>query len=100
MRMTGCQNVSVACHVISSSNPGEVYRVHWLRAKARKTRWMEEVILLKSEMEWMHGFFLFKAKKWDVVKDKAVEKGDRGLECYAVRQADVYIKLAGICQLE
>ncbi|KAG2094376.1 uncharacterized protein F5147DRAFT_763866 [Suillus discolor] len=30
----------------------EFYRVHWLRAKALRDRWREEMILVKLEMDW------------------------------------------------
>ena len=32
-------------------NLNVVYRVHWLRAKAQKTRWIEELQCLQVEME-------------------------------------------------
>jgi len=32
----------------------QVYRVNWLRAKARMDRWQEEVTLVQNETRWMH----------------------------------------------
>ncbi|KAG2365444.1 hypothetical protein BDR07DRAFT_1277135 [Suillus spraguei] len=39
----------------------EFYRVHWLWAKALRDRWMEEISLVQSEMDWTCNFFLWKA---------------------------------------
>ncbi|KIK71983.1 hypothetical protein PAXRUDRAFT_800527, partial [Paxillus rubicundulus Ve08.2h10] len=35
----------------------EFYRGHWLRAKALKDRWEEEVELLRAEGKWTINFF-------------------------------------------
>ncbi|KAG1868406.1 hypothetical protein F4604DRAFT_1584764, partial [Suillus subluteus] len=37
------------------------YRVHWLRTKALRDQWVEELILVEHEMGWTLEFFLFKA---------------------------------------
>ena len=97
MQMTGCPSVSTKYTPCGEANPREVYRVHWLRAKARKNRWNEEVVLLESETGWTHKFFQSKADEWDAVKKRAEEEGDRGLDCYAARQNDLYNRLADIC---
>ena len=34
-----------------------VYRISWLRAKARYTRWEEELSLVKHEMTWTVAWF-------------------------------------------
>lgn len=41
-----------------------VYRVSWLRAKARKTRWCEEEDLVSHEMLFVILFHLREAKLW------------------------------------
>ena len=97
MKMTGCPSVSVKWALCSEANPRQVYRVHWLRAKAQKDRWNEEIILLESETGWVRAFFTSKADEWNVVKKEAMDKGDRGLDCYAAWQNDMYTKLADIC---
>ena len=43
-----------------------VYRVHWLKAKARRDRWLEERTLLSNEMDWAVAFFKTQATSWDV----------------------------------
>ena len=50
-----------------------VYRVHWLRARARFHRWSEELVLTKNEMEWSTRFFFTKAREWDTY----ISAGDR-----------------------
>jgi hypothetical protein len=41
-----------------------VYRVHWLKAKARRDRWAEEATLVSHEMDWTIAFFHKQASKW------------------------------------
>jgi hypothetical protein len=45
-------------------NSNAVYQVHWLRAKAQKTRWIEELQCLQVEMESAIRFFQFQEKSW------------------------------------
>jgi hypothetical protein len=47
-----------------------VYRVHWLKAKARRDRWREEQILVASEMEWTELFFRHRASRWKALATK------------------------------
>ena len=42
-----------------------VYRVNWLRAKARKDRWEEEMELVVSEMNWTVECFKYHEKRWE-----------------------------------
>lgn len=55
-----------------------VYRVHWLKAKARRDRWREEQILVASEMEWTEQFFRYRASRWKalVTKPSAIASPD------------------------
>ncbi|KIM63801.1 hypothetical protein SCLCIDRAFT_116566, partial [Scleroderma citrinum Foug A] len=76
----------------------EFYQVHWLRAKAKKDRWVEEVELLQLEQGWTQNFFSHQATLWKERGARAVLAGDRGLACYAARQIDMYTKLGRICQ--
>ncbi|KAK7679233.1 hypothetical protein QCA50_017811 [Cerrena zonata] len=81
----------------SSSTPEfmeEMLRVNWLRAKARRDRWKEEKILLKSEMQWTRNYFKHTEKTWlDRSKDTTV-----GAECYALRQAYNWRRFAHLAQ--
>jgi hypothetical protein len=47
-----------------SDLPLLVYRVHWLRSRARFHRWQEELRLTTNEMEWTTRFFLAKSQEW------------------------------------
>ena len=89
--------MSVKYALCIEANSREVYRMHWLQAKARKNRWNEEIVLLEAETGWTRAFFRSKADEWNALKKEAVEKGDRGLDCYATWQNDLYHKLADIC---
>ena len=97
MKMTGCPSVSVQYTLSIEANLREVYRVHWLQAKARKDRWNEEIMLLEAETGWTRAFFTLKADKWNALKKEGGENGDHRLACYAARQNDLYHKLADIC---
>jgi hypothetical protein len=82
-----------------------VYRVHWLRSKALRDRWEEELLLVSHEMDWAARFFVYKAEQW-VLRMKtpdpsmsSMEKTTNvsesaGYRCYAARQAYVYHQLA------
>lgn len=55
--------VAILC-VIILTYPPQVYRVNWLRARAKQRRWSEELILTQNEMEWTTRFFYFKSRQW------------------------------------
>ena len=66
--MTEC----VFCFVLSFLSLIEyliVYRLHWLRARARKHRWQEELLLTKYEMQWTVRFFMYMARLWQTRRD-------------------------------
>ncbi|KAG1775151.1 hypothetical protein EV702DRAFT_973795 [Suillus placidus] len=72
----------------------EFYRVHWLRAKALRDRWREELILVKLEMDWTHNFFLWKATQWGNRMQESLDKRLPGHACYSGRQSQMYSLLA------
>jgi len=41
-----------------------VYRVHWLRVKAQKTQWIEELQCLQVEMESAVRYFRHQEQFW------------------------------------
>ncbi|KAH9478866.1 hypothetical protein JR316_0009328 [Psilocybe cubensis] len=53
----------------------EFFRLNWLRARAQRNRWQEELALTKKEMEWTVRFYVYMAKTWrarhDFVPDRA-----------------------------
>ncbi|KAG1908654.1 uncharacterized protein F5891DRAFT_937647, partial [Suillus fuscotomentosus] len=72
----------------------QVYRVHWLRAKALWDRWREEMLLVKLEMDWTCKFFLWKTTQWGEHMQESLEKHLPGHGCYAGRQSQMYSLLA------
>ncbi|KAJ3527505.1 hypothetical protein NMY22_g9765 [Coprinellus aureogranulatus] len=70
----------------------DLYRVSWLQAKARRDRWREELILLRSEMDWSMNYFKFKSREW---MDLASQPGaTAGQICYALRQSEQWEHLS------
>jgi len=62
-----------------------VYRVHWLRAKAKFDRAREQVTLLPYEMDWTILYFRTQVTRWSSRREKVGD--DRlGHICYADRQ--------------
>lgn len=70
-----------------------VHRVNWLRARARLTRWQEEVVLIKTEMDSTIRFFTVQAEKWTarVISKSSVTPGH---VCYAKKQESMWTNLA------
>jgi hypothetical protein len=68
-----------------------VYRVSWLRSKARHDRWVEQEGTLRSEMGWTISFFNNQENAWN--KRAALRRGN-GHEAYALRQAAMWGKFS------
>ncbi|KAJ7016350.1 hypothetical protein C8F04DRAFT_1281664 [Mycena alexandri] len=66
-------------------------RVEWSKAKARKERWEEEVMLLREEMKRVLRFLRWRAVWWETRRATRREEVSAelraGLEAYAARQA-------------
>jgi hypothetical protein len=69
-----------------------VYRVNWLRAKARYDQWSEEHILIPNEMNWTQLFFLNKANEWAGLSNLVPDKP--GHVCFAEGQISMWKELA------
>jgi hypothetical protein len=70
----------------------EVQRVHWIRARAQKSRWEEELLLVRYEMDWTTRSFLHKAQEW---QDRFEEPNvDPGPKAYAARQSSQWRHVA------
>jgi hypothetical protein len=70
----------------------EVQRVHWIRARAQKNRWEEELLLVKYEMEWTTRSFLHKAGEWqESFEEPNIDPGPRA---YAARQSSQWRRMA------
>ena len=63
-----------------------VYRVNWLRAKARVDRWLEEVTLVKHEMQWTILWFQHQANLWTEHSKREDVDLPMGHKAYAVKQ--------------
>ncbi|KAG2126646.1 hypothetical protein BD769DRAFT_1357508 [Suillus cothurnatus] len=64
-----------------------VYRVNWLKAKARWNRWEEELSLVQHEMGWTIGWFKYQEEKWHQQWNEAMKSGHQP---YAYRQVLVW----------
>src|SRR3977135_2935338 len=74
-----------------------VYRISWLRAKARYTRWKEEHMLVRNEMTWTIKWFEHHCKLWEGrFTDIDDEESSDRLRCYALKQARLW-KSLGEC---
>jgi hypothetical protein len=74
--------------------------VNWLRAKAARDRWAEEVEILKVEFQWTAEFFNSQVSKWIERKGDAIHKKLDGHACYAARQASTFEQLKSHCEAE
>jgi len=69
-----------------------VQRVHWLRARANRNRWEEELILVGYEMGWSVRYFLHHAAVWEEHgKGAALSPG---AVAYAARQVARWNQMA------
>ena len=71
-----------------------VYRINWLRARAKKLRWEEEIALIPREMEWTVLFFSHKSREWKGIADTSERSGQRS---YAERQSAMWQGLSQQC---
>jgi len=78
----------------STSNLNTVYRVHWLRAKAQNTQWIEELRCLQVEMESAVRFFQHQEQLWQE-KQKFIESQSQpGHIAWAARQSAMWHSMA------
>lgn len=68
-----------------------VYRVNWLKAKARYDRWNEELKLVQHEMAWTVLWFQMQEERWKVRAAQSVKKGH---QAYAEKQASVWAQFS------
>jgi hypothetical protein len=90
-----CKNVCSSSYVNTLTNPLLVYRVSWLRAKARFSRWSEELCLVESEMQWTVNWFQWKVKQWRTrLRDLEEDERPPGLDSYCHKQMVLWDSLA------
>ncbi|KAG0691726.1 hypothetical protein DFH29DRAFT_819085, partial [Suillus ampliporus] len=68
-----------------------VYRVNWLKAKARYNRWSEELKLVQHEMFGPYPGFGTQEERWRVRADESIKNGNRA---YAERQASMWAEFS------
>lgn len=76
-----------------------VYRVSWLRAKARFCRWSEEWRVVEYEMQWTVNWFHWKANQWrQRLRDVDDDERPPGLDAYCHKQIALWGSLADQAQ--
>ena len=78
--------ISVDVHMTISC-PYEVFRVSWLKAKARYDRWNEELQMVQAEMFWTTLWFKHQEDMWERRFMQAIEPGHRA---YAAKQQNLW----------
>ncbi|KAK7008533.1 CxC2 domain-containing protein [Favolaschia claudopus] len=75
----------------------ESVRVEWSRALARKTRWCEEVMLLREEMRRVLRYLAWQARWWrerEALRTDLFAEAAAGIKAYALKQAAWHERLA------
>ena len=67
-----------------------VYRVNWLRAKARCDRWSEELQIVRHEMRWTILWFEHQMKEWKDRLDGSMKESKQGHIAYAEKQVAMW----------
>ena len=88
---------SQSMHVLMDAqriNLNAVYRVHWLRAKAQKARWIEELQCLQIEMESAVRFFQHQGQFWKEKQELIDPRSQPGHAAWAARQSAMWHSMA------
>ncbi|KAG2111729.1 uncharacterized protein F5147DRAFT_651355 [Suillus discolor] len=75
----------------SAEDSQKIYRVNWLKAKARYDRWSEELKLVQHEMCWTVQWFQNQESEWRARADESIKNGHRA---YAEKQASMWAEFA------
>ncbi|KDQ49440.1 hypothetical protein JAAARDRAFT_110278, partial [Jaapia argillacea MUCL 33604] len=67
-----------------------VVRLHWLRAKAMRDRWQEELTLVMHEMTWTSAYFAHQSHEWDSRAWDPSQSPSSGHKCFSMRQAKMW----------
>ena len=94
--MKDCRRISVYVRsdVYSMNKFNAVYRVHWLRAKAQKARWTEELQCLQVEMESAVRYFRHQEQLWQEKQDLIDPRSQPGHAAWAERQSAMWNSMA------
>jgi hypothetical protein len=82
----GCRSVGALFDLEANTDVGTVYRVNWLRAKARFDRWSEELITVGHEMTWTVAWFEHQKGEWLKRTRKGEVENNPGKRAYAEKQ--------------
>ncbi|KAJ8507467.1 hypothetical protein ONZ45_g10166 [Pleurotus djamor] len=74
-----------------SSVLSEVYRVNYVRARARYERWSEEKLLVMKEMTWTLEWFNFQASRWATICRR--HSSSPGIRAFAQKKIYTWRKL-------
>ncbi|KAI6041972.1 hypothetical protein EDC04DRAFT_2601277 [Pisolithus marmoratus] len=74
----------------------DVYRINWLKARARRDRWKEEVSLVRHEMLWTGLWLEYHKKMWE---KRALQLTEPGKEGYAKKQMGLWSDFASKARL-
>ncbi|KAI6126956.1 hypothetical protein F5141DRAFT_1060598 [Pisolithus sp. B1] len=69
----------------------EFYRINWLKARARRDRWKEEVSLVRHDMLWTCLWFEHHKNMWE---KRALGSSEPGKEAYAKKQMGLWSDFA------
>ncbi|KAH9170154.1 hypothetical protein EDB89DRAFT_1908022 [Lactarius sanguifluus] len=72
----------------------DFYRVHWLRARAQKIRWIEELQCLQVEMGSAVRFFRHQEQFWQAKQELIEPKSQPGHAAWAARQSAMWSLMA------
>lgn len=96
--MNECKSIPSSPHCTGMLTIVAVYRVTWLRSKARFTRWAEEVELVQNEMGWTELWFKHQEQLW-ATRAQAYGDGRKpGHEAYAHKQRLMWADFYSECQ--
>ncbi|KAJ6458086.1 hypothetical protein DFH09DRAFT_1255389 [Mycena vulgaris] len=91
------RHISGSSKKVFRANSASAIRVEWCRAKARKTRWEEEVLLLREEARRVVRYLEWQGLWWDARVDARGDESKElrgGLAAYTKRQAAIYRNIA------
>ncbi|KIK24178.1 hypothetical protein PISMIDRAFT_62507, partial [Pisolithus microcarpus 441] len=83
-------------HVEAGGLMEEFYRINWLKARARRDRWKEEVSLVRHEMLWTVLWFEYHKNMWE---ERALQSMEPGKEAYAKKQMGLWSDFANKARL-
>ncbi|KAI6010211.1 hypothetical protein PISMIDRAFT_115266, partial [Pisolithus microcarpus 441] len=73
-----------------------VYRINWLKVRARRDRWKEEVSPVRHEMLWTGLWFEYHKNMWE---QRALQLTEPGKEAYARKQMVLWSDFANKARL-